>query len=544
MKNFYSLLLLIFASAWVGLTAQTRYLHEVFDEVAVEKGITYGNNISILTGAPAPIDLKMDVYTPVGDEETSRPVVVYFHTGSFLPPLISGGITGSLSDSTLVEICTRLAKMGYTAIAATYRQGWLPTSEDANVRRKTLLQAAYRGIVDARTCVRYLRKSEQEDGNPFGIDTEKIVLWGQGTGGYISLGAGVLDRYEELIVEKFIDTETGEPYVVLPIDGDPYGLLPAALNIPNHVGYSSDFNLSVNMGGALGDINWIEGENSLIEEPATVGFHVVSDPFAPFGDGPVIVPTTQEFVVNVSGTLTATQRMNEVGANDVLDPVLGINDPLTTKVSLIQLAGITVDLSALGGSPTTPLATDHMYPFILPGPGPQSGPWDWWDKDRLDLVVAGFNAATGATLNSDELHANNLFTNPDMSAEKGRAYIDTIMAYYAPRGCFALDLTECKDALLGISSVKVLEEVASFDLLPNPASDQVQVKFTLTEPNELSLMVFNAQGQMVQNNFLGRTQKGSQNITINTHQLPTGLYSVSLINERGEIKTKRLAVNR
>jgi hypothetical protein len=57
-------------------------------------------------------------------------------------------------------------------------------------------------------------------------------------------------------------------------------------------------------------------------------------------------------------------------------------------------------------------------------------------------------------------------------------------------------------------------------------------------------MVFNAQGQMVQNNFLGRTQKGSQNITINTNQLPTGLYSVSLINERGEIKTKRLAINR
>ena len=97
---------------------------------------------------------------------------------------------------------------------------------------------------------------------------------------------------------------------------------------------------------------------------------------------------------------------------------------------------------------------------------------------------------------------------------------------------------------MGISSVKVLEEVASFDLLPNPASDQVQVKFTLTEPNELSLMVFNAQGQMVQNNFLGRTQKGAQNLTINTHQLPTGLYSVSLINERGEIKTKRLAINR
>jgi hypothetical protein len=57
-----------------------------------------------------------------------------------------------------VEICTRLAKSGYVAIAATYRQGWLPLSENQNTVTGTLLQAAYRGIQDVRSLIRYLRK--------------------------------------------------------------------------------------------------------------------------------------------------------------------------------------------------------------------------------------------------------------------------------------------------------------------------------------------------------------------------------------------------
>lgn len=540
MKKNYTLLLFFVLTAIGVSNAQIRYFEQVFSDVAVEKGVTYGTNISILTGAPAPLALKMDVYTPVGDTVSNRPVVVYLHTGSFLPPLISGGITGSLSDSTLVEICTRLAKMGYTAIAATYRLGWLPTAQDENVRRSTLLQAAYRGIIDARTCVRFLRKSVAESGNPYKIDPDRIALWGQGTGGYISYGVAYLERYEELVVEKFINTATGNPYVTLQVDGDPYGLTQSLLNIPNHPQYSSDIRLAVNMGGALGDINWIEDTTAF--QPASVGYHVVSDPFAPFGNGPVIVPTTREFVVNVAGTLTSTQRINDVGANDVLEPILASPDPLTQKISAIKAAGITVNLAALGGSPTTPLATDHMYPFITAGV--QSGPWDWWNKATLDLVVAGFNAATGIMppLNSDTLHANGLLTNPDMSAAKGKAYIDTIMAYYAPRGCLALDLTSCKEAL-GINAVKKINEITEFYVFPNPATDEVNIKFSLLENSQLNVYLFNAQGQIVKTQFLGRLDSGNHNFQLSTNNLPVGIYTVTMVNSKGEINSTRLMIS-
>jgi len=540
MKKNYTLLLFFVLTAIGVSKAQIRYINQVFSDVAVEKGVTYGTNISILTGSPAPLALKMDVYTPVGDTVSNRPVVVYFHTGSFLPPLISGGITGSLSDSTLVEICTRLAKMGYTAIAATYRLGWLPTATDENVRRSTLLQAAYRGIIDARTCIRFLRKSVAESGNPYKIDPNRIALWGQGTGGYITLGAAYLDRYQELVVEKFINTQTGNPYVTLQVDGDPYGLTQSLLNIPNHTQYSSSFRLAVNMGGALGDINWIEDTSAFL--PASVGYHVVSDPFAPFGNGPVIVPTTREFVVNVAGTLTATQRINDVGANDVLDPILAKPDELTHKIRAIKAAGITVNLSALGGSPNTPLATDHMYPFITAGV--QSGPWDWWNKSTLDLVVAGFNAATGIMppLNSDTIHANSLLTNPDMSAAKGKAYIDTIMAYYTPRGCLALDLTVCKEAL-GINAVKKINEISEYSVFPNPATDEVNIKFSLLENSQLNVYLFNAQGQIVKSQFLGRLDSGNHNFQLSTNNLPVGIYTVTMVNSKGEINSTRLMIS-
>lgn len=510
-----NLLLLMLCCAVFSSQAQTRYLDQVFDQVSVAPGVTYATNISILTGTPAPLDLKMNVYTPVGDDETNRPVVLYFHTGSFLPQYFNGQITGGLLDSTVVEMCTRLAKMGYVAIAATYRQGWLPTATDQNVRTSTLLQAAYRGIQDSRACVRFLRKSVAEAGNPYGIDPEKIVMWGQGTGGYISLGAAYLDSYSEVVIDKFINTETLLPFIDTTIHGNVYGTNQALINIPNHVGYSSDFKMAVNMGGALGDISWIDGNDN---EPATIGYHVVTDPFAPFGDGPVIVPTTGDFVVAVSGTRTAVAKANELGNNDVLADVLDLPSPLTAYVNVLK----PVPFQFPGQAPTT-LGEDHIYPLIPPNFRLESGPWDWWSKPYLDAVIAGVNATFGTTFNSDTLHHDGLLTNPNMSPQKARAYIDTIMTYYAPRACAALRLGDCCEALGFDCATSVEELLAAGDVglfvAPNPAGEEVFFQSRPESPM-LDLQLFDFSGRLVQthNNVKDHVfllQRGS---------LPPGMY--------------------
>ena len=142
----------------------------------------------------------------IRDVATDRPVVIILHTGSFLPAIANGQATGDKTDNATVEQCKRFAKKGYVAVAINYRLGWNPISEDENVRRSTLIQAAYRGLQDLRTSVRYFRKSIAEEGNPYGI-TDKFAVGGLGTGGYLSLSAGTLWDYEsELLLPKFMDT--------------------------------------------------------------------------------------------------------------------------------------------------------------------------------------------------------------------------------------------------------------------------------------------------------------------------------------------------
>lgn len=538
MKQLNSLLLIFSILLTVQLQGQIRYLDEVFSGVNVTPNVVYGTNISILTGAPAALDLTMDVYTPAGDNATDRPVVIYLHTGSFLPQYFNGQITGGKQDSTAVEICKRLARMGYVAVSATYRQGWLPLSDDQNVRTSTLLQATYRGIIDTRTCIRFLRKTIAEDGNPYGIDGDKVVVWGQGTGGYLAYGAAALDRYEEVVIDKFINTVTLQPYVLEQLDGNVYGTNQTPLNLPNHVNYSSNIQIALNMGGALGDKSWIEGSISPTPEPVVIGFHVPTDPFAPFGDGPVIVPTTNEFVVNVSGTRTAAEAANDRGSNDKLAPVLagtgGLNAYLQARVNALKPVPF-----QFPGQAATTLGEDHMYPFMTPpGSGfpmrPEAGPWDWWSKPQLDATIAFVNATFGTNFSSDTLHSNGLLTNPNMSPEKGRAYIDTIMAYYIPRACVAFGYEECAEAL-GIVGVEEVLDARQVGLVmgPNPASESVFLQTHADHPMK-DIRLFTTQGLLVKS-YLGVKDNS---YTLNRGDLPPGLYVAIVHFEEGMVIRK------
>ena len=165
-------------------TAQTRYLDaDFFSSVTVTSNVVYGNNLGVLTGAPVAEDLLMDVYEPSGDVATDRPLILYLTTGSFLPRYINQSATGSKTDSATVEICTRLAKQGYVVAAVDYRKGWNPNEAITDDRTESILRAVYRGLQDAKTCVRYFRKDVATNNNSYGIDDTRIAVGGQGSGG-------------------------------------------------------------------------------------------------------------------------------------------------------------------------------------------------------------------------------------------------------------------------------------------------------------------------------------------------------------------------
>src|SRR5688572_32059147 len=99
--------------------AQTgpRYLSETFTSVVVTSSVTYGNNISVLSGTPASSALIMDVYEPAGDVLTARPLIIVLHAGSFLPAVANGLAVGKKTDSAVVNMCMRFARRGFVAVA-------------------------------------------------------------------------------------------------------------------------------------------------------------------------------------------------------------------------------------------------------------------------------------------------------------------------------------------------------------------------------------------------------------------------------------------
>ena len=130
MKKFLTLALGFMAICQ--MDAQVRYLNEVFTDVNVTTDVLYGQNVTVLPllqGAPPSAQpLVCDIYEPAGDTETDRPLMIYIHTGNFLPQYLNGSAVGTKSDSVAVELCSRYAKMGYVVASIDYRLGWNPCS--------------------------------------------------------------------------------------------------------------------------------------------------------------------------------------------------------------------------------------------------------------------------------------------------------------------------------------------------------------------------------------------------------------------------------
>ena len=447
------LLALAACCAVVTTTAQTRYLDEVFSSVQVTSNVVYGQNITVLTALqglpPAPQNLLMDVYQPVGDTETDRPLLLYFHTGNFLPQYMNGSPLGTKTDSAAVEICTRYAKMGYVVASVDYRLGWNPLAATQTERTLQLIQAAYRGVQDSRTAIRFFRKSVAESGDPYGIDGTKIGLIGEGTGGYITLASSTISNYNDIIlndagapISKFWYTSAAGyvPMVIESIHGNPDAttntFAPATsggfqLCMANHVGYPSMPNFQMNMGGALGDLNWLDQG-----DVPMVSFQTPHDPFAPYTTGVLVVPTTNELVVEVSGASHIHQEINGYAVNnnavfvdaDLPDPVSAINNGWDGLYP--------VQNSYVNGSPTEPY---------------DSSPWQWWSP----AAVQAYDAASGTNI-----YATQMSLNPTMGATEGRYWIDQIIDYNSPRMGLALGAITEADLTGGVRYIdEVFEEV-------------------------------------------------------------------------------------
>ena len=538
MKIKYLLFLCFALSLSLTVDAQTRYLDQVFDEVQVTSNVPFGANFTVIR---VPIDsttlkqpLVMDIYQPAGDSMTNRPLVIYLHTGNFLPIMINGGVTGSKTDSATVEVCTRLAKLGYVVASADYRMGWNPFATSASERTFGLINAAYRGLQDARTAVRFFKRDVTEAGNTFGIDTSKIVMWGEGTGGYIALAAAHLDEYNEIIGTtmpqgKFLtdldgDPSTLEPMVIEAFNGDIYGtslgLAPGpfppagdTLCLPNHVGYNSDFHLCVNMGGALGDLAWMDDD-----EVPLIAFQVPLDEFAPYESRILDVPSPQGPlpVVEVQGARLIVELANTQGRNDVFATV---DDEWTDAA---KAASAAAGHDYLNG----------LFPFNRPANAlgrVDGSPWNWWDVDTWNAIPHP-TAGTGQVPADATFHTIALSSNLMMSPEKGRTYVDTIIGYYAPRAFLALGLDSSSTSIPTLS-----KEQVNLVLAPNPSPGYLQLTTASDQPMQ-RIILRDVTGRSIhlKNNL------NTSNLRWDQDGIAPGMYFMEIHFEQGKITEKVL----
>ncbi|GAB5558029.1 MAG: hypothetical protein SchgKO_22420 [Schleiferiaceae bacterium] len=537
---------------------QLRYLDEVYSNVTVMNDIEYGVNIDFLTsdltdqaqvaaditeiksalalGNPIPAkfydptdtasdvkvaSLKVDFYEPTGDTATARPLIIYIHTGNFLPPPINGGPTGTRQDSVGIVQCTNWAKRGFAAASVSYRLGWNPLAPTALERRGQLLNAVYRAIHDVKQLVRVMKANAAT----YKIDPSQIVLYGQGSGGYVSLAYASMDKWSELEIPKFINPLTQQSYVDSNLVGNLEGF-GGLLNLYAPNGESSDIAFTVNTGGALADTSWLEAGDAPV-----VSFQCVRDAFAPFDEGTVIVPTTNEDVVDVQGANVFIDKANTLGNNTYNSRTY--TDPITMKAQ--GRYGQTIDYiyPAPNDMITIRQNLDGLFPVIKPLGASlfqnQSSPWEWWDPNSPTASAVIDPGPPPITA-----HQAGLLSNPDMSPMQGRTYLDTINGYAIPRIMVSLQLPGYDQ--ISVEEYGVLNGVVS--MFPNPTSNTLTISWTEATSREgLTIEVIDLTGRAVmsEDGFRGGER------VLNVSALTPGAYLVRLSGQEG-VFTDRVIV--
>jgi predicted esterase len=505
------LLLACAASCAILSVKAQRYIDDVFPRASVVKtsDVNYGENFYFLAFPPAPSGASatnpikgpmfLDIYTPpTTDTESERPLIIWLHTGSFLPKYFNGTPTGSKSDSTVVEACTRFAMKGYVAAAIQYRLGWNPLASTLQERTAGILNAVYRAIIDTKTAVRFFKSNA----STYGINPNKIIIIGQGSGGYVSLAYNFLNKQSETELPKFVfnGASVVNPLLVGDVNG-----VGGQFNFESHPGVSNRVAMTANVGGCLGDISWIE--NDWTEVPHA-SIHCRKDIFAPYDSGTVIVPTTGQPVVFVHGSRTVIKKVVSNGLNN-----LWVNHNFTDPISLRAYA--------LNPKAQYEGLFQIERPSVVIGGNTyeEGSPWEWWDPASVVSEAAIFGL-DGTTINQ-----NNFATNPDMSKAKAMAYIDTIVGFLCPRIFLVIN-----DPNLGVESTK---NAASMRIFPNPANEFFNVEVSADNAiNGISLYDLNGKKIME----INKLNTSIQNIQ--TKGLTAGVYIAKVSTAKGEITQK------
>ncbi|MFD4530035.1 prolyl oligopeptidase family serine peptidase [Streptomyces sp. NPDC058470] len=150
-------------------------------EVTTHKDITYSSP----TANGKKVDLKLDLQVP--QTAGKKPLVVYITGGGF----VMADKSANLGERTYV------ADQGYAVASIEYR------TETTGSTYKD-------GVADVKSAIRYLRAHADE----YGIDTNKVAVWGQSAGGYLAAMAGATNGNKQFDTGDNLDQSSDVQAVV------------------------------------------------------------------------------------------------------------------------------------------------------------------------------------------------------------------------------------------------------------------------------------------------------------------------------------------
>ncbi|NBB88444.1 MAG: carboxylesterase family protein [Bacteroidetes bacterium] len=244
----------------------------------------YASNTNLLGDT---IDLLMDIYAPDENELEKRPVLVLAFGGSFT--------SGSRDDLIMPTLSRQYAAKGWVVASIDYR---LFPSSMGSPDSLELIDANMKAVSDMKAAVRYFRQSA-DNGNPYRVDPDFIVVGGYSAGAFTGVHAAMIDENDVL------------PMGLDAIIENNGGLLGNTGSVENQ-SYPSDIQGVLSFAGAVFDTTLVDAT-----DPPIASLHGLSDNTVPVGRGQAVNTVT------TFGSQLLHQRADQVGLNNVFQPISG-----------------------------------------------------------------------------------------------------------------------------------------------------------------------------------------------------------------------------
>ncbi|MEM7106972.1 MAG: alpha/beta hydrolase [Bacteroidota bacterium] len=227
-----------------------RYQDQIFNEVA-RMTVTYLEDKQ----------LQMDIYQPVGDAQTDRPVLLFVHGGGFAG--------GARDEPEIMDFCKNMARRGIVAASMSYTlvmKGKSFSCDQAAANKLATFQSVSDEIVEA---TQYLMKHKDD----LKIDTDLVVLAGSSAGA-------------EAVLHVAYQNE-------------------ARARLPEGFTYAG----VISMAGAIHNIDLINAETAI----PTQLFHGTCDDLVPYGTAPHhYCDENQAGYLVLHGPKTISQKLREL----------------------------------------------------------------------------------------------------------------------------------------------------------------------------------------------------------------------------------------